>query len=276
MSEVSQFLQSQLLEMGFEEKKIKKALSTGVTSIEAAMDWIVAHPEDVDDDEDELTLNLPSTEAAKPVKEKTPEEIEAAKKKLEEIRKQKQLEREERERQDELEREKMRRKTGNEIRELREKHEEQERIRIAEERKRDKIADANHKQKILDQIKADREAQKRRLEGKPVVDNTSTKPMTPAAQPKTVSDSCRLAVRLPDGSSIQEDFNSKEPLAAVKLYVQLNRKDLPSDHPESGNITFKLPPATLFTSEDLERPLVDLGLCPSSRLIVVQKKALPS
>lgn len=277
MSEMNLFIENSLKEMGFEEKKIKKALSTGVSSVEAAMDWIVSHADDVDDDEEEVALtdNTPSDAPALRV-EKTPEELEAAKQKLEELRKKKQLEREERERQDEIEREKMRRKTGNEIKELREKHEEQERLRIAQERKRDKLEDQVHRQKILDQIKADREAQKRRSEGKPVVEASTDKPLTPAAQPKTASDSCRLALKLPDGSNLQNDFNSKEPLAAVKVFVQLNRKDMPEEHPDAGNITFKLPPATLFTQEDMERPLIELGLCPSSRLIVVQGKSLHS
>lgn len=151
----------------------------------------------------------------------------------------------------------------------------EERVRAAEDRKREKREDAIHKQRILDEIKRDRENLRKKQSGgqevtKPAAAEAA-KPAVPAPQPKTMTDSCRLAIKLPDGSNLQQDFNSREPLAAVKLYVQLNRKDMDSEDPNAAMFTFRLPPATLFTSEDMERPLVDLGLCPSSRLFVVKR-----
>jgi hypothetical protein len=218
-----------------------------------------------------------------PVKIKTPEELAEEKRKLEERIKQRRIQREEEEKQAEIERERSRRQTGSQIVQLREKVEMEERVRAAEDRKREKREDAIHKQRILDEIKRDRENLKKKQQAAGAGQNQdnespvkqapaeSTKPAVPAPQPKTMTDSCRLAIKLPDGSNLQQDFNSREPLAAVKLYVQLNRKDMDKEDPAAGSFTFRLPPATLFTSDDMDRPLVDLGLCPSSRLFVVRR-----
>ena len=219
--------------------------------------------------------------AAEPVKAKTPEELAEEKRRLEERIRERRRQREEEERQAEIEREKSRRQTGNAIVQLREKVEMEERVRLAEERKREKKEDAMHKQRILEEIKRDRENQRRKAlaaqdpvaaaAAEAAAEAAAAKPLAPAPQPKTVTDNCRLAIRLPDGSNLQHDFNSREPLAAVKLFVQLNRKDVDQEDPSVACFTFRLPPATVFTTDDLERPLVDLGLCPSSRLVVVRK-----
>lgn len=285
MSEIKTFIESQLKDMGFPEAKIKRGIAaTTCESVNQVMEWILSH------DDDELTSGSdaaadpsPSTSSAPDVvpveaaKTKTAEELAEEKRKLEEKIKERRRQREEEERQAEIERERSRRQAGNVIVQLREKVEMEERIRLAEDRKREKKEDALHKQKILDEIKRDRENLKKKSLATQypiaaaVAESQSGKPPVPAPQPKTMTDQCRLAIKLPDGSNLQQDFNSREPLAAVKLYVQLNRKDMDQDDPYVGSFTFRLPPATLFTSEDLERPLVDLGLCPSSRLFVVRK-----
>lgn len=283
MSEMKSFIESQLKDMGFTESQISKALSaTKAESLDQVMDWILTHSDTdgeeqsaapagetaADPDAGPAAESVPVPEP-EPVKPKTAEELEAEKKKLEEKIKERRKQREEEERQAEIEREKSRRQTGNAIVQLREKVEMEERVRLAEQRKQEKKDDAIHKQKILDQIKRDREAQRNKAAG--TVSVEPMKPVAPAPQPKTFSDNCRLAISLPDGSKLMQDFNSREQLAAVKLYVQLNRKDLSPDDPAVSDFTFRFPPATLFSTEDMERPLVDLGLCPSSRLVVVKK-----
>ena len=213
-----------------------------------------------------------------PPKVRTAEELAEDKRKLEERIKERRRQREEEERLQEIEREKNRRQTGSAIVQLREKVELEERVRAAEQQRREKKEDAIHRQRILEEIKRDRENQRNRAlaaaQGISVrdVESEAAKPAAPVAQPRTVTDQCRLAIRLPDGSSLQQDFNARESLAAVKLYVQLNRKDVANEDPVSSAFTFRLPPAIVFTEEDLERPLVDLGLCPSSRLVVVARK----
>ena len=58
----------------------------------------------------------------------------------------------------------------------------------------------------------------------------------------------------------------KEPLAAVRLYVQMNRTDgLSDDFKFQTNF-----PRKVFTLEDNEKPLDILGLVPSAVLIVTK------
>ena len=56
----------------------------------------------------------------------------------------------------------------------------------------------------------------------------------------------------------------KEPLSAVRLYVELNRKD-GATGPIKLMTSF---PKKIFESEDYEKPLSELGLVPSAVLIV--------
>lgn len=107
--------------------------------------------------------------------------------------------------------------------------------------------------------------------------NTSSIPSTSGSTPSKVTNTgtsganaseCKLAIRLPDGSSLIQKFTPNEQLAAVRLFIQLNRKDLFG--PDSATRPFKLhmPPNKAFTEEDMERTLLDLGLCPSARLFL--------
>lgn len=63
-----------------------------------------------------------------------------------------------------------------------------------------------------------------------------------------------LQIRLTNGQALTQAFGSKEPLAAVRLYIQMNRTD--------GEGAFSLMtsfPRKVFREEDMERPLTDLG-----------------
>ena len=64
-----------------------------------------------------------------------------------------------------------------------------------------------------------------------------------------------VQIRLPNGQALTQTFGGKEQLAAVRLYVQMNRTD--------GDATpFKLMmsfPKKVFTEEDMEKPLCELG-----------------
>lgn len=62
-------------------------------------------------------------------------------------------------------------------------------------------------------------------------------------------------VRLLDGTSLTHTFKAKEQLAAVRLYVELNRQD-------GGEDPFHLLtsfPRRVFTEDDMEKPLQELG-----------------
>lgn len=64
----------------------------------------------------------------------------------------------------------------------------------------------------------------------------------------------RLQIRLTNGKTLQRTFGAKEPLSAVRVYVELNRTD------GEGPFTLMIPfPRKVFQLEDYEKPLDILG-----------------
>lgn len=62
-------------------------------------------------------------------------------------------------------------------------------------------------------------------------------------------------VRLLDGSTITAAFKAQEPLAAVRVYIQMN-----SNTPEGQDFTLLSPyPRHIYTEQDMEKPLKELG-----------------
>lgn len=62
-------------------------------------------------------------------------------------------------------------------------------------------------------------------------------------------------VRLLDGSTITTVFKAQEPLAAVRVYVQMN-----GNTPEGQDFTLLSPyPRHVYTELDMEKPLKELG-----------------
>ena len=62
-------------------------------------------------------------------------------------------------------------------------------------------------------------------------------------------------IRLTNGQALTHVFGAKEQLAAVRLYIQLNRTD--------GEGAFTLMtsfPRKVFTDGDMEKPLSELGV----------------
>ena len=63
-----------------------------------------------------------------------------------------------------------------------------------------------------------------------------------------------LQIRLTDGKGLTQNFKAKETLAAVRVYIQMNRTD--------GNGPFSLMtsyPRKVFTEDDMDLPLKELG-----------------
>lgn len=122
------------------------------------------------------------------------------------------------------------------------------------------------RRKLKEQIAADRESMKREKEaaaaGKPV----EAKPVPPpqlVTQEKKDYDECRIQIRLTDGKTIQQTFRAKEQLAAVRLWIEMNRTD------GAGNFNIvQTFPRKIYSDEDMMRTLLDLGLVPASSLII--------
>uniref|UniRef100_UPI0037E72CA3 UBX domain-containing protein 1 n=1 Tax=Semicossyphus pulcher TaxID=241346 RepID=UPI0037E72CA3 len=285
----------------------KAVANTGNQGIEQAMDWLMEHENDPDIDEpyvppvgdvlggaadsqsttDQPTLadtaegiadgdNLIETEdgVKRPMTEE--ERLEQVRR-LEELMRVKQAERRERERAEELDREKQRRRQGQELQQIRQKIQDDDMKKLAEQRRREKMEDKLARQRVKEKIARDREerAQKFGGGGPPSTAASSQPPEPSPSSPtshgppptKKEYDESRIQVRLLDGSTITTVFKAQEPLAAVRVYIQMN-----SNTPEGQDFTLLSPyPRHVYTELDMEKPLKELGLVPSAVLVVTKK-----
>ncbi|KAI5606647.1 UBX domain-containing protein 1 [Silurus asotus] len=286
-----------LLEMGFSRNRAEKAVAhTGNQGIERAMDWLMEHENDPDIDEPYVPPKenvLGSSEEqipAEPASEldaelmdelgdgkrpMTEEEKKEQIRRLEELMRVKQEERRERERQDEVEREKQRRKQGQELQQVRQKLQDDEMKQLAEQRRREKMEDRMAKQRVKEKIARDREERARKYGGGSSSSSSLTSPSEATPQSpaenqgpppaKKDYDECRIQVRLLDGSALMAVFKAQEPLAAVRVYVQMNSS-------EGEDFTLLSPyPRRVYSELDMEKPLRELGLVPSAVLVVTKK-----
>ncbi|KAH8300508.1 hypothetical protein KR018_010172 [Drosophila ironensis] len=195
---------------------------------------------------------------------------------IEEKLKQKRIEREERDKADALEREKNRIRSGKDMAEAKRRMEELEMKKIVEQRKREKEEEKAARDRVRAQIEADKAARKAReqkessgvtAEPAPSVSSTTvTTPSVVKSPPRDYTET-RIQVRLQDGSTLQETFNVKEQLSAVRVFIQVKTG---IESPFSLMTTF---PRKLFSEEDYEKPLEVLGLVPSA-VITVTKTAV--
>ena len=125
----------------------------------------------------------------------------------------------------------------------------------------------NYRQKLKEDIARDREAQKRAREE---AQNKTPQPPQPVAPPPVVHekkdyDECKIQVRLTDGKTMVHTFKAKEQLAAVRLWIEMNR----TDGAGKFNImqTF---PRKVYDEDDLMRTLADLGLVPASSIVIAK------
>ncbi|XP_078391772.1 UBX domain-containing protein 1 [Cetorhinus maximus] len=283
-----------MMEMGFSRNRAEKALAlSGHQGIEKAMDWLIEHEDDPNLDEPYVAPQgdvLGTTEkselgAAEMTFEEnsnqiqhnaalSEEEKKEQLKRLEELMRQRQLEREEREKKDEIDREKQRRKQGQELSLIRQKLQEEEMRKIAEERRKEKLEDIRAKQRVREKIERDKAERALKFGGSGGVTAAASPvqptPVVPQSSQGTPAkreyDECRLQIRLLDGTQLTQSFKSREQLAAVRLYVQLQQQDDP------GNFNLMTSfPRKVFSEEDMEKPLQELGLVPSAVLFVCKK-----
>ncbi|KAF8793649.1 UBX domain-containing protein 1-B [Argiope bruennichi] len=206
------------------------------------------------------------SESSEEIKPLTEEEKKEQIKKLETIIKQRRLERQEQEKKEALEREISRRKTGQEITQVRQKMQEEEMKQLAEAKKREKLEAKQARQRVLEQIERDKQARREKF-NMPAPNPQATSPTVPTKEIVTTPvenyDQARIQVRLMNGECLTQTFGANEELAAVRLFVQMNRTD--------GSTPFSLMtnfPRKVFTEDDMNTPLSKLGLVPSAVIIV--------
>lgn len=214
------------------------------------------------------------SESVEEVKPLTEEEKLEQKRRLEEKIRQRRQERAEKEKREAVEREKERRKMGQEIATTRQKIEEEEMRKLAEQRRREKMEDKLARQKILEEIERDKLARRQMFNMEPPTGSCEPSPAAAASPPpmettavKKDYTECKLQVRLTNGQTLTQTFGAHEELAAVRLYVELNRTD--GDQPFFLMTSF---PRKVFSEEDYDKPLSALGLVPSAVIILSKKK----
>jgi len=322
---------SALVEMGFDKEKSAMAVEkTESRGVEAAMEWMLTHPDEPSsssaaatggNQNDDMTNKGGETEGGGPAtttteedavpksykcedcgklfssmdtvefhaaktnhsnfsesteekKPLTPEEKAEQSKKLLELMKLKRAEREAKERLEAIEAEKRRMVVGKEIGEARRYREEQEMKEIIELRKREKIEEKVARDRVKAQIEADKIARRAKFGGGSESPSTTTvvaaPPPPPAVElpPQEKKDytETKLQIRLPNGKTLVQTFGVQEPLASVRLYIELHRTD-------GGSGPFNLMtnyPKKVYSDEDYDTPLAALGLVPSAVLMVTR------
>ena len=226
---------TQLMEMGFGNNRVVRALqATAFKGVEPAMEWLLAHTDDTSLDEPftedeamEMKSNLetPLEQAKKPLTEEEKAEKLA---KLEELRKVKKAEREEKEKMEAKEKEMKRIASGKEMSGIKQAIQEQEIKKMAEQRRREKQEEREAKAKVLAQIEADKEARRREREAAKSGGSAQPAPApAPAASaaPAVKKDytEAKLQIRQTNGQALVQSFGVKESLAAVRVFVEMNR-----------------------------------------------------
>ena len=97
----------------------------------------------------------------------------------------------------------------------------------------------------------------------PVTVPTATATATATVAEKKDYAECKIQVRQTDGKSMVHIFKANEQLAAVRLWIEMNRTD--SDAKFQLMQTF---PKKIFTDDDMFRNLTELGLTPASSLVI--------
>lgn len=179
---------------------------------------------------------------------------------------QKRIERVKEEKRLEQEREIQRRKEGQEVQNLQKWREDQEMKDLKEERLREKEEARVARQRVLDQIAQDKKERASRF-------NTSQSPVEPkeatvtSPAPKVfgIPNSARIQFKKPDGETEIVTFDSGMLFADLHAFVQ---NDILRGAVKSFTLATTFPRRE-FASSDFDKTLADLGLTPSSVLLII-------
>lgn len=265
-----------LIDMGFGNNKAVRGLqATGFKGVEPAMEWLLAHADDesLDDPfteeeagEMKTALEAPAEPERKPLTEEEKKEKMA---KLEELRVKKRAERLAKEAEEAKVKEQKRVASGKDMGEIKAQMAEQEIRKMADLRRREKEDDKIAKARVLAQIEADKASRKAEKEASKA--GAAAKVPAPAPQPAQPAvrkeyTEARLQIRQSNGQAIVHSFGVKEPLAAVRLYVEMNRTD-----GGAGPVKFMTNfPKKVFTDDDYENTLENLELVPTAVLMITK------
>ncbi|XP_069121467.1 UBX domain-containing protein 4-like [Argopecten irradians] len=215
------------------------------------------------------------TSATQP-KEKPPldERVEKAKEKME----QKRIEKLQKEKEEAKAREDERRKMGKDLHKLKQYQEDRQRKELEEEIRKDREENKKMRERIKEQIARDREEKAQMYQRKKEEQNKEAEEKRNAklqAQQQAAamensrrSEKARLQIRLPDGSSISNMFESSDTLEAVHQFITASTGSRMS--------ISTIYPKRYFTDEDRSETLMSLGLAPTAVLIAVERRSQSS
>ncbi|ORX45073.1 UBX-domain-containing protein [Hesseltinella vesiculosa] len=191
-----------------------------------------------------------------------PESLQEKKEKLKQKMEQARQKVEKKEKDEAKQRELKRRQDGKDAQKTRDHLEDEQTKRHYAKIKQDKMADEERRRKIKEKIAHDRaEQKKKRLEQ---LQPTPTHIPTVSSRS---SDDCNLNIRQTDGNNIKHKFKAVDTLEMVREWIDTHRTD--------GDQPFKLLaqfPTRQFSVGEENQTLRDLGLVPSSTLIMKQTR----
>ncbi|CAJ1078851.1 UBX domain-containing protein 4 [Xyrichtys novacula] len=198
-------------------------------------------------------------------------------KKLEERREQKKMG----EAENEIKKENERRKVGKDLQDFKKKQEEEKTRRLLEERNREKAEEKAARERVKQQIAQDRADRAARYAQIQEEDRAAKEAAQQARQAQQEARKetllrerntvARIQFRLPDGSSITNQFPSQTRLQEARQFAA---QEVGSRY---GNFSLAtMFPRREFTGEDLEKTLLELELAPSASIVLLPQSSRPA
>ncbi|KAM8856616.1 UBX domain-containing protein 4 [Spinachia spinachia] len=203
--------------------------------------------------------------------------VERLTKKVEERREQKKKVEEEKEIQVEVER----RKTGKDVQDLKKKQEEETTKRVLEERNKEKAEEKAARERVKQQIALDRADRAARYARTQEEEQTAKQALLRARQAEQEGRKeavvrerrtiVRIQFRLPDGSAFTNQFPSQSRLQEARNFAVQEVGN------RYGNFSLATTfPRREFTTEDLDKTLLELELAPSASLVLLPQSSRPA
>ncbi|GAB1600082.1 UBX domain-containing protein 4-like [Argonauta hians] len=168
-----------------------------------------------------------------------------------------------------------RRQLGKDVQKLRRNQVDQSLKEMQDEIKKEREEDRRARQRIKEEIDRDRAQRKAKYEKEKLEREMLQKEMrekkekenqmTAAEKEAARREFSRIQFRLPNGTSITQQFKSSEPLSAARNFI--------SQHAGSNIQLYTMFPKRTFTNQDMNCSLLSLDLVPSSVILVIPQKS---
>lgn len=254
-----------LIGMGFAEANVRYALNkTGAGSVQAALDYMINHPDadGVGNDDHAGAIQVDHA----PAKVFSEEEKLEQKRMLEERIRAKREERARDEAREALAKEKTRREEGKMTTTEKLEHQRRETDKVLAIRKREKAEDAAAKKSIRQQLAADK-ARREGVKATPAPAKATAAKPAPAPKPTQDYGECAIRFRLADGQQLTGKFQPTDPLSVCFAWLDANRKDKP-DPSMATELSDALTRKSYTLANAAGKTILDIGCVPRGVLMV--------